>query len=70
MPFYLGLQTRRATRCRRMEHCEAALTITLPDVSESAIKPAQETASNQGLLIEDDTGVRDLVVTLETFYPV
>ena len=38
------------------------LTITLPDVSESAIKPAQETASNQVLLIEDDTGVRDLVV--------
>ena len=38
------------------------LTITLPDVSESAINPARETASNQVLLIEDDTGVRDLVV--------
>ena len=38
------------------------LTITLPDVSESAIDPARETASNQVLLIEDDTGVRDLVV--------
>ena len=47
--------------------CEATafslmLTITLPDVSESAIDPARETASNQVLLIEDDTGVRDLVV--------
>ena len=38
------------------------LTITLPDVSESAINSARETASNQVLLIEDDTGVRDLVV--------
>ena len=38
------------------------LTITLPDVSESAIDPAPQSASNQVLLIEDDTGVRDLVV--------
>lgn len=37
------------------------LTITLPDVSESAIDPAPQSASNQVLLIEDDTGVRDLV---------
>jgi len=38
------------------------LTITLPDVSETAIDPARETAFNQVLLIEDDAGVRDLVV--------